>query len=70
MRMLLIYDRPLDYPTEFVVREWYYGNGKVEQGPIVGRGQTLDEVRALIPPDMLPLPRCPEDNASIVESWV
>jgi hypothetical protein len=70
--MLTVYERPLDYPTEYVVRLWYVQpDGSLVAAPeLFARGPTLDSVRAQIPPDMACIPRLPGDEAQIVEVWL
>jgi len=70
LAMYTIYDRPKDYPAEFVARRFDIGAGTALPGPVVARGKTLAEVRAQLPPGLYNLGRNPEDEPQIVESWV
>jgi hypothetical protein len=67
--MWTIYDHPLDFPDVFVAR-------RVEvtgDGPIPGEeiytGDSLDEVRAQLPPGLVCFTRHPHDDPVIVETW-
>lgn len=67
-----IYDHPLDFPNEFVVRRWMVLDGELK--PAVEKAcrtaATLEEARKLVPPGYICSPRMPDDDARIVESWV
>jgi hypothetical protein len=66
-----IYGRPLDYPDEFVCRRW---DGRtcmpIDRGEPFARGQTLDDVRRVLPVGLHNLGRQPGDDWAIVETWV
>lgn len=66
-----VYDGPLDYPDLFVVRKWLI-NGQPEpvDSGVVVTGHTLQEVRDQLPPGLHRMPRAPEDDVNIVESWL
>lgn len=61
-----IYDHPKDYPDCFVARAFNLDQptDRVLTAP------TLRDIRALLPFGLYCLPRCPEDAAVIVETWL
>lgn len=68
-RYVISYDT-LDFPGEFVAREWFSVAGRLLPGAIAARAQTLEEVRARLPVGLLRLERDPLDDDKIVESWL
>jgi hypothetical protein len=72
MRLIFwnIFQRPLDYPQEVVIRQAFVEPGQVLAGPLVWRGQSVEEARRNLPPGLFCIPRSPEDVGSLVESWV
>ena len=72
LTMFTIYLSPMDYPGQFVVREFAIRAGQqpapaAEPLCVV---DTLEEARASIPRGMYPLGRDPGDHESVVETWV
>jgi hypothetical protein len=66
-----VYDHPLDYPDDFVVRRWIIGPGTYRGEPsLFARGRTLDEVRGHLPGGLFCLNREPGDDPAIVETWI
>ncbi len=80
--MWTVYDKPKDYPTEFVARMSVTGRLKggiddkldrTVSGPTIGtliKGKTLNEVREQLPPGLYRLNRDPSDDPVIVEVWI
>jgi hypothetical protein len=66
--MWTIYEKPADYPDNWVVRMWF---GEVPD-PLAGVCDSLEHARALIRRSggSVPLHRSPGDAASIVETWL
>jgi hypothetical protein len=62
----VIYDSPIDLPGRFVARKWLLDGPT----PELLQGKTLDELRVKLPPGLHRLPRDPNDDAKIVESWI
>lgn len=67
----VIYERPRDYPTAFVVREWRIGRGGT-----ISRAEhpyavvtSLEAARACIPEGMVCLQRSDGDEPQIREVW-
>lgn len=58
--------------TQYGIREYYIIDGeKVIPGPVLAERITLAEARDLVPDDCgLYFPRQPEDEPSIVETWM
>lgn len=71
MQCWTIYERPLDYPDHFVVREFLVSPGRVTACTECGLAKSLEEARALIPPGRI---RFIEEGDSLathaVESWI
>jgi len=65
-----IYDRPKDYPDQFVARCWRISPGKLQPTGDMFTGDTLDEVRALLPYGLVRVTRYPDDDPKIVETWL
>lgn len=67
----VIYQSPADYPSvPYVVRGWIVGpGGQLAASGAVGFADTLDQARHIIPAGLVCLPRSPEDDAVIVETW-
>ena len=71
MPMWTVYQNPKDYPGQFVARRFVIiGMGHVAPTDDVVVGQTLDQVRTLLPPGLYRLERMPGDDAKIVEVWL
>ena len=64
-----IYERPTDYPDCFVVRMWNMSARFVEPGE-AHTFPTLEAAREFLPQGLWPIPRSPEDDEKIVETWV
>ena len=64
--MICIYDHPTDYPNEFVARVW----DASYPTHVIATANTLDEIRAKIPPNMTRLPSMKYDDPVIVEVWI
>ena len=68
--MFTIYERPTDYPAEFVCRRSYsHPGGVVTDAELYARGPTLESVRAQIPDGQICMARHPTDALAIVEVW-
>lgn len=71
--IVTVYDHPKDFPHGYVARMNISANGgKTTYVPptiYIGR-ETLDEVRAAIPPDMVKMMRHPQDDPVILETYV
>lgn len=73
LEMWNVYNKPLDFPEsvvarKFLVAHWYAPDGfKATDDVLVGN--TVDEVRALLPPGLVCVPRSEKDESQVVESW-
>lgn len=71
LEMFVVYAHPRDYPTKFVVRRWGIGAGiSVPDDDWFYLGDSLDEVRAHVPPHCVRLERDSKDEPQIVECWL
>lgn len=68
--MWVIYDHPSDYPSSFVVRRQWAGNGKVFADAKCFLCQSLEAARAVVPPGLHCIARDPADDPVIVETWL
>ena len=69
LELWTVYERPLDYPDHYVVRQWKIS----PHGPIPGPAQladSLEHARRLVPPYTYRLDPLPGDDPCIVEVWV
>jgi hypothetical protein len=69
LRLYTIYEKPLDAPGAFVVRRFLIEAGHVSPD-VAYVAPDLDAARRLLPVDVVRLPRAPDDDPVIVESWV
>ena len=73
LTMFTVYQRPKDYPDEFVVREYEIRQEQVVASRLVVRAPTLDAARRALRrrrPDLVCIPRALADDPVIVESWI
>ena len=74
MRLWTVYDKPSDFPDEFVARAYEIGRGVVQPTMEHVTGKTLEDVRAAVqrrdPNVSFPLPRQAGDDPAIVETWI
>ena len=66
-----VYAGPADYPDHFVARKFLVGRHNqaiATQDMFVA--DSIDEVRALLPPGLVCFVRAPSDDLCIVESWL
>lgn len=67
----VVYCNPSDYPNKYVVRVHQAMNdGTVEVSKNAWVRDSLAEVRSLVPWGLFCMPRDPNDDPSIVESWL
>lgn len=70
MKLWTIYERPLDYPEGYVLREWMILRGaNLAPGPAT-RHATLAQARDAMPPGLFRLPRKETDGPHILETWI
>ena len=71
--IFVIYSHPTDYPEHFVIRRWVTTSnlsGFVPDPDWFKLGQSLEDVRAYVPPFCVRLERNPRDEPHIVECWI
>ena len=65
-----IYDHPLDFPNAFVLRvHTATSEGTTKVSPEAVTAPTLEEIRQKVPAGLFRLPRFPEDDPKIIETW-
>lgn len=63
----VVYDHPKDYPGHYVARKWV---GETPTREMIAY-KDIDELRmSLLAAGLTPLSRSPEDDPSIVETWL
>lgn len=67
--MFTIYDHPRDHPNSWVVRRWVVRRLACRPDEMRLAG-SLEEARDLLPPGVTRLPRGPDDDPRIVETWL
>ena len=66
-----IFDRPLDYPHGFIARKFNVKKGAVSPTKEIILGNDLEVIRnKLASQGLVAIPRSPEDNQSVVETWI
>ena len=70
LSMWVVYERPKDYPTSYVVRRHAITSGGHYATPDHTIHATLEEARAAVPKWTVRLIRDPNDEPQIVECWV
>lgn len=66
----VIYERPSDFPHQYVLRQWHIGAGTAESGKVLALGETAEEVRRSIPLGAVSLGRHEGDDPVILEVWM
>jgi hypothetical protein len=72
MKIFVIYERPKDYPDQFVVRGWtvdFNGDGQARADAAALFAPDLVAARKLIPRGFYNMGRQPEDDPVIAEVW-
>lgn len=70
LRMWTIYQSPRDYPGRFVVRGYNIGHEAVADRTPTAITDTLDAARRHVPVGLFRMDRAPEDDPTIVETWL
>lgn len=66
----VVYFNPPDYPHMYVAIKWENSGEKFRPIHDIIIGETIEEVRALIPTQYdQKVPRCEQDAPEIIESW-
>lgn len=63
---IVVYDNPRDYPGQYVAR--LFEDGRPTAKHVTG--DTLQQVRAYIPADLVAIQRDKLDDPCIVETWI
>lgn len=69
-QMWVIYERPRDYPEHYVARLFYITTAGILAEPTAHIADTLEDARLYVPQWAVRLPRYPNDEPQIVESWI
>lgn len=69
LSMWTVYDHPSDHPAHWVARRWEVAKeAKPTQDLLLA--DTLEALRAQLPPGLYRLPRQPGDEPAIAEVWL
>ena len=66
LELWTVYDSPIDLPGRFVARKWLLDQPTSE----LLQDKTLDGLRGKLPQGLTRLPRAPQDDSKIVETWI
>ncbi|MES2157510.1 MAG: hypothetical protein V4512_06870 [Pseudomonadota bacterium] len=70
LTMWVITENPTDHPGRFVARQWIIGRNRTSATAEHHIADTLEQVRAMLPPFLTMIPRDSRDDRVIVESWI
>lgn len=68
--MYTIYHSPTDFPGRWVMRPWAAASGETLIAGPARLGDSIEEVRAHVPPGLIRFVRQPDDHPHIVETWI
>lgn len=68
--MIVLYDKPKDFPEHFVARIFNISHGNVQATDMCMIAGSAEEIRTGIPPRFARIERHEDDDANIVESWL
>lgn len=64
-----VYERPLDHPHKFVARRWVSLLAPAPTSDVI-LADDLGALRKKLPAGFVRMPRHPEDDPVIVETWI
>jgi len=70
LHQYVIYNKPKDCPTKFVVRVWIIGPGTAQAGPVVCTVNTLEEAREHLPDGVACVQMGDPHEPCIAEVWM
>ena len=70
MSQWVIYRHPRGYPGKYVMRRWGILAGKIVATDEMALADTLEEIRASVPPGLYRLERFEDDDPCILEVWL
>lgn len=69
MNMWAIYEKPKDYPNDYVARRWEITEKAVPTGEIL-LADNIHTLRRKLPPGLHRIPRSLDDDPYILETWI
>ncbi len=69
MSLWTVYDKPTDYPTQFIARRWLATLPPTPTSEVLVAND-LNSVRKLLPPGLYCIPASPHDGPYIIETWI
>jgi hypothetical protein len=70
MSLWTVYYKPKDYPYGYIARRFEIHPGESRPTKSTFMGETLGDIRRLMPPGLVCLARSPDDDPVIVEVWI
>lgn len=70
LQIWTVYDHPTDHPHAFIARLWIVRQGREYATNQLIEADTLDALRAKLPPGLYRMPRDVGDDPVIVETWI
>jgi hypothetical protein len=70
LEMWTVYHSPRDYRGQYVARKFVVDGPQYRPTTDVFTADSLDEIRTLLPPGLVRLPRDSCDDKNIVETWL
>ncbi len=70
LQMWTIFNSPADRPGCIFARRFVAADGKSLPTADVISGETVEAIRAKLPPGLICFPRSPDDPISVVETWL
>lgn len=68
--MIVVYDRPTDFPEQVVARIFNIVPGDVQPTDMAMTALTIEEIHSGIPERFTRLNRNPGDDPNILETWI
>lgn len=68
--LFTIYEHPADYPRGYIVRRWVANRNGFAEAREAFATETLEDARLLVPEGLFRLEREPNDDPTIVETWI
>ena len=70
MYLWTIYNKPIDYPDNVIVRKFAIVDGSIYMTGEMYICNSVDEARSMVPKDRVCIPRDPVDEPQIIETWI
>lgn len=64
-----VFYNPADFPGQYVLRAFHEVKGSMLVNPVAHTADSLEAIRAKVPPGCIRIPAMPGDDPAIVEAW-